>query len=243
MFRYRLVLASEYPSLAEGKPTVGLLSPREEVIVAGLAHLPRRRKWLLGRAAAKCLVRAMTEGEAPDDPEISVLNQPSGEPFVLLEGRGAWERPISISHRSALGMAAAPIDARARIGADVETVEPRDAALIRQFFTDEEAALVLASAQAEDEVVARIWSAKEAVLKLLGLGLRIDTRGVVVSFAGAPDTIADVPDGWQPIRVDVVAPLPRRDVLDGLCVVWRREAGHVLTVAIAGQAQAAASPP
>jgi phosphopantetheinyl transferase len=234
MFRYRLVLASESSSLAEGKPPVGLLSPREETILAGLVHLPRRRKWLLGRAAAKLLVRTMTEGEAPVDTDISVLNQPSGEPFVLVEGRGAWDRPISISHRSEIGMAAAPILARARIGADLETVEPRDAALIRQFFTDEEAALVPANGRARDEVVARIWSAKEAVLKLLGLGLRIDTRGVVVSFDPDPDALVPVPDDWQPIRVNVVAALPRRDVLDGLRVFWRREADHVLTVAIAG---------
>lgn len=236
MFRYRLVLASEYPSLAEGKPTAALLSPREEAILAGLAYLPRRRKWLLGRAAAKHLVRAMTEGEVPAEADISVLNQPSGEPFILVEGQGAWERPISISHRSGIGMAAAPIDSRSRIGADLETIEPRDPALTRQFFTDEEAALVPAGGEASDEVIARIWSAKEAVLKLLGLGLRIDTRGVVVSFDA--DSIAggmgSAPEGWQLVRVNVVAPLPRRDVLDGLRVVWRREAGHVLTVAIAG---------
>ena len=235
MFRYRLVLARELPSLEEGKPSPELLSPREHAILAGLTYLPRRRKWLLGRAAAKRLVRAMGEGEVADH-EVSVLNQPSGEPFVLIEGRGAWDRPISISHRNEIGLAAAPLAPHARIGADVETVEPRDPALIRQFFTDEEAVLVDSGEADRDEIVARIWSAKEAVLKLLGLGLRIDTRGVVVSFeAGAiAGPSADVPEGWQPIRVTVVAPLPRRDGLDNLRVVWRREAGHVLTVAIAG---------
>ena len=130
-------------------------------------------------------------------------------------------------------MVAAPVDRLARIGADLETVEPRDAALVRQFFTDEEAELVESSGDDRDLVMARIWSAKEAVLKLVGLGLRIDTRGVVVaSLHGA--AFEGRPEGWQPIEVQVVAKLPRQEVLEGLRVVWRREADCVLTVAIAG---------
>ena len=232
MFRYRLVHANEYPSLAQGQAWPDLLSPREEKLLAGLGLVPRRRKWLLGRAAAKRLVRDMLgEGQVPEK-KISVLNQPSGEPFVLIEGKGGWEYPISISHRSEVGMAAAPLERSARIGADVETVEPRDPALVRQFYTDGEAQIVEAAGDDRDEIVARIWSAKEAVLKLLGLGLRIDTRGVLVDLVG--EAFAGCPEGWQPVDVRVVAELPRQSVLDDLRVMWRREAGYVLTVAVAG---------
>jgi len=160
-----------------------------------------------------------------------VLNQPSGEPFVLIEGKGGWEYPISISHRSEVGMAATPLERSAHIGADVETVEPRDPALVRQFYTDDEANLVDAAGQEHDETVARIWSAKEAVLKLLGLGLRIDTRGVLVNLIGQP--FPECPAEWQPVDVKVVAKVPHQNLLDSLRVVWRREAGYVLTVAVA----------
>ena len=232
MFRYRLVQASAHPSLAHGQPWPGLLSPREEKILAGLAVVPRRRKWLMGRAAAKRLVReAFGEGQVPDD-QMSVLNQPSGEPFVLIEGRGGWEYPISLSHRSEVGMAAAPVDRTLRIGADLETIEPRDPALTRQFFTDAEAEVVESSGNNRDEVVARIWSAKEAVLKLLGLGLRIDTRGVVVDLPGK--LFPDCPADWQPVDVTVLAKLPRQDLLNALHVAWRREGDCVLTVAVSG---------
>ena len=231
MFGYRLVHAGEFPSLAQGIAWPDLLSPREEKLLAGLGLVPRRRKWLLGRAAAKRLVRDMLgEGQVAEK-RISVLNQPSGEPFVLIEGKGGWEYPISISHRSEVGMAAAPVERSARIGADVETVEPRDSALVRQFYTEGEAQIVEAAGDDRDEIVARIWSAKEAVLKLLGLGLRIDTRGVLVDLVG--EAFAGCPEGWQPVDVRVVAELPRQSVLDGLRVVWRREAGHVLTVTVA----------
>ena len=232
MFCYRLVHASDYPSLAQGQAWPDLLSPREEKLLAGLGHVPRRRKWLMGRAAAKRLVGDMLgEGRVPDE-KISVLNQPSGEPFVLIEGRGGWGRPISISHRSEVGMAGAPLDETARIGADVETIEPRDSALVRQFYTESEARIVEAAGKDRDEVVSRIWSAKEAVLKLLGLGLRIDTRGVLVSLVGEP--FPQCPVDWQPVDVKVVAELPRQSMLDSLRVMWRREAGYVLTVAVAG---------
>ena len=232
MFRYKLVLASEFPSLAHGQAWPGLLSPREERILAGLGIVPRRRKWLMGRAAAKQLVRDMAAGDSVPDNRISVLNQPSGEPFVLIEGRGGWGRAISISHRSEVGMAAAPLDEAVRIGADVETVEPRDPALVRQFYTEGEAQIVEAGGQERDEIVARIWSAKEAVLKLLGLGLRIDTRGVLVDLAG--HAFPECPAEWQPVDVRVIAELPRQSVLNNLRVMWRRQAGCVLTVAVAG---------
>lgn len=236
MFRHLLVRASEQPALAQGHTWPGLLSPREENLLSGLGIVPRRRKWLLGRVAAKRLVREISgdperpEGSRLVDSQISVLNQPSGEPFVVIEGRGGWAFPISLSHRSEIGMAAAPTDPHARIGADLETVEPRDAALVRQFFTDEEAAAVEASGGDRDLVMARIWSAKEAVLKLVGLGLRLDTRGVVVCLDG--ESFPGCPEGWLPIDVKVTASLPRQEVLEGLRVVWRREPDCVLTVAV-----------
>ena len=232
MFRYHLVHAREFPSLAQGQAWPDLLSPREEKILAGLGHVPRRRKWLMGRAAAKRLVRDMLgDGQVPEK-KISVLNQPSGEPFVLIEGKGGWDYPISISHRSEVGMAAVPVARAVRIGADLETIEPRDPALVRQFYTEDEARRVETAIHDRDEVVSRIWSAKEAVLKLLGLGLRIDTRGVVVNLEG--EGFSECPEGWSPVDVNVIAELPRQHMLDNLRVVWRREAGFVLTVAVAG---------
>src|ERR1039457_2973720 len=103
MFSYRLVHAGEFPSLSQGQAWPDLLSPREEKLLAGLGLVLRRRKWLLGRAAAKRLVRHMLgEGQVPEK-KISVLNQPSGEPFVLIEGQGGWEYSIrSEEHTSEL---------------------------------------------------------------------------------------------------------------------------------------------
>ncbi len=242
MFRYVLVHAHEHPSLEQGQAWPGLLSPREEANLAGLAFLPRRRKWLLGRAAAKQLVREVARDPALRDDTISVLNQPSGAPFVLIEGQGGWPYPISISHRSDIGMAASSMDPSVHIGADVETIESRDLALVRQFFADDEAEMADQAGAERDLVVARLWSAKEAVLKLLGLGLRVDTRSIVVNLVGK--MFFGCPVGWLPMDVKLSAesyiktPLHtfRQPFEQSVRIVWRQEGACVLTVATAATA-------
>jgi len=250
MFRHVLVHASEHPSLAQGQAWPGLLSPREEAVLAGLAFLPRRRKWLLGRVAAKRLVRAMADGPARlvPDSAISVLNQPSGAPFVVIEGQGEWTYPISLSHRQDVGLSAAPFERGSAIGADVETIEPRDPALVRQFFTVDEAAAVEGGDR--DVLVARIWSAKEAVLKVLGLGLRLDTRAIDVRIEAnlVGKEAIGCPTGWQPVEVklsrshniqrpaehDPSPVLVRQEPFgSSFRCVWRREGSYVVTVALA----------
>ena len=230
MFRHALVRASEHPALASGQAWPGLLGPREEAILAALAFPARRRKWLLGRAAAKRLVGDMLGPQAPPEAAITVLNRASGEPYVVLDGRGAWDLPISISHRSEIGFAAAPAIPGWRIGADVETIEPRDRALVRQFFTAAEARLVAGAGADADAAIARLWSAKEAVLKLLGVGLRLDTRAISVGFSAPP--WPQCPDGWQPLAVTMAAAAPSQALPRQLHVLWRSEGAHVLTVAV-----------
>ena len=112
----------------------------------------------------------------------------------------------------------------------METIEPRDRALVRQFFTDEEARLVAEAGTDADAALARIWSAKEAVLKLLGLGLRLDTRAISVRL-GAPPPLP-CPHGWQPVGVTAAAVEPGQAPPRELRVLWRREGDHVLTVAV-----------
>ena len=228
MFHHALIRASEHSSLASGEAWPGLLGPREAAFLATLEFPVRRRKWLLGRAAAKRLVRNLLGPQAPPEAAITVLNRSSGEPYVVLES-GSWERSISLSHRSEIGFAAAPAAPGWHIGADVETIEPRDRALVRQFFTDQEARLVADAGGDADALLAVIWSAKEAVLKLLGLGLRLDTRAIGVSLDAQP--LPHCPPGWRPMTVTVAAGLaPASSVAPQ--VVWRRGGDHVLTVAL-----------
>jgi 4'-phosphopantetheinyl transferase len=107
------------------------------------------------------------------------------------------------------------------LGIDLELVEPRSDAFVGDFFTAEESATVrrLPAGEPRDEAANLIWSAKEAALKVLKLGLRADTREVAVAFDRACR-----PDGWAPLRVTGRggAAFPGW---------WRREGVFLLTLA------------
>jgi len=218
MFVYQLAFAHALPGVRVGQSWPGLLSPREEQIFAGLSFLPRRRKWLLGRAAAKTLFAELPGTRDLPATEISVLNDPSGAPYALL-GEERWPLCLSLSHRQDVGLAVAATEVETVLGADVETIEPRDPALPRQFFTARE----LAWAQ-DDQQVALIWSAKEAVLKLLGVGLRLDTRKIGISMGEGESGMA----GWSSLGVELASDVAWNG---GIQLVWRVEIGNVITVA------------
>ena len=243
MFRHLLAHAGEHPALAKGQAPPGLLSPREESILAGLTLLPRRRKWLLGRWAAKRLLGELVAENSelgagflgkPDSNqdwrgEFSVLNDEAGVPYVDRRGQGRLPLSLSISHRGDWGLAAIALVSGARIGADIETVEPRDPALVRQFFSESEADYVAGGGDV-DRTVARIWSAKEAVLKAMGLGLRHDTRDIVVGNEEyAPAALAD---GWRALEIRLAPVLAARIALHSLTLLCRDLDSHVVTVAL-----------
>jgi 4'-phosphopantetheinyl transferase len=226
MFLYRLTHAKAHPHLGVGPLQPGLLSLREEAILTGLVHLPRRRKWLLGRMAAKALFKDHPTTRSVPSHTISVLNEPSGAPYALL-GDTRWPYCLSLSHRQEVGLAVAGLESGEVFGADVERIELRDPALVRQFFTNEEAAWVGASGTEHAFRVSLIWSAKEAVLKALRLGLRIDTRTIEIDGLGASTTSV----GWFPLQVKPINdPCILNPNLD-LELEWRRETNFVLTVA------------
>ena len=240
MFRHVLAHAGEHPALAVGQAPPGLLSPREEAILAGLALLPRRRKWLLGRWAAKRLLgelaaedNDLVSGGEPGSNQdwrgqFSVLNDESGMPYVDRQG-SRLPLSLSISHRGDWGLAAVALSPGASIGADLETVEPRDPALVRQFFSESEADRVTGSCDV-DRTVARIWSAKESVLKAMGIGLRHDTRDIVVGDEGnAPAGLAEA---WRALDVRLAPVLAARVSPRLLTLLWRDLDAHVVTVAL-----------
>lgn len=176
------------------------LGPAELERLAGITVARRRDDWLLGRWAAKQLLRGWLHratGAAPDPRELTILSDPDGAPRVELGAALCAVQPprLSISHsggRALCALAAGP----AALGADIERVEPRGAGFAEDYFTPAELALLgAAPAGASDALATAIWSAKEAALKLSRHGLRADTRAVCCLPAGPPAP------RWQPVAV------------------------------------------
>jgi len=221
------VFAEDYPELERGDLPPGWLSTAEEVVLDGMRFPARRRKWLLGRIAAKLAIGYQLEGPAgtaPPPTEIVIGNHDSGQPFATVCGE-RYDRPLSISHRDPIGVAAVGLPGTS-IGVDIEMVEPRDPALVGDFFTEREATAVTA-ARGRDAtmLVARTWSGKEAVLKALGLGLRRDTRTIEVGpELPGPDQPLPL---WRPLAVTLSDP-----PAGTLSLSWSDGQRYLLTLAI-----------
>jgi phosphopantetheinyl transferase len=152
---------------------------------------PRRVEWLLGRVAAKAALRAWLQkhhGLASAPADLEILPDQNGRPVPS----GAWTQRLprvpvlSLAHADGIAVAVAgPGDAAAGVGVDLEHAGPVNDDAGRVAFNDEERALL---AQAGgDEWPLRLWCAKEAAAKALGLGLAGGPRALV---ATAVDTVA-----------------------------------------------------
>ncbi|MFE4538494.1 beta-ketoacyl synthase N-terminal-like domain-containing protein [Streptomyces scopuliridis] len=146
---------------------------------AGYDALPpvRRRQWLLGRVAAKDAVRGLLWGEGADEiypAEIAVRNDETGRPVAHgVHGRAPGELTVSIAHCRETGVA---IARRGVCGIDIEEITDRPRSAAEMACDSGELALL-------DGLVAlhpdsgpgwftRFWTAKEAVAKARGTGLR-----------------------------------------------------------------------
>lgn len=175
------------------------LSPAERDVLGGLRFPKRRGDFRLGRWAAKNAVlaslgegagvggeRAGQEAERPMTAcaRLSILAAADGAPEVWIAGERA-PVAVSIAHSGGSGLAAAGPPAPP-FGADIETIERRTPEMIEDFFTATEQAWVRSLGEARGPWGASlVWSAKEAALKALRVGLREDTRAVEVRV-GAP---------------------------------------------------------
>jgi len=151
----------------------------------------RRRDRLAGRLAAKRALAAHFVAEygwEAEAQELQISNDAEGRPALLLpEGAPAPVPSFSIAHCAEGGAAAVAAPGR-RVGVDLETVVARPAEVIAFVAAPGEGRLAPAS---DPDAQARLWTAKEAGLKLLGLGLDADARDVrekdgEIRYAGRP---------------------------------------------------------
>ena len=192
------------------------LGPAERDVVSGLTMERRRAQWRLGRWTAKQALLRATPGLSRRLPDLEIRAADDGAPEAFLRSRPLrWT--LSISHRDDRGMCAlAPV--HRAIGCDVERIEPRSEAFVADVFTDRERARLPSAGHVRWSMVAAQWSAKESLLKTLRVGLRRDTRSVVVRSIEAPA------DGWGALEIE------DRDSGRRWPGWWRPADDHVLSV-------------
>jgi 4'-phosphopantetheinyl transferase len=178
-------------SLADVPSDDAWLSPAEKRRCEGF-HIPKRRAdWRLGRWTAKRAVAAYLR--VPCQPglltRLEVRAAVSGAPEAFLDDDPA-KVSISITHCD--GIAACAIaPSKMTIGCDLELIELRSDAFLRDYFTASEQLLVMRGSAFERAINSTLlWSAKESALKALKAGLRFDTRSVEVSLGEGSHAVA-----------------------------------------------------
>jgi 4'-phosphopantetheinyl transferase len=217
------------------------LSATESLHLDGMRIAKRRTDWRLGRWTAKNALAIYLN--APGQPQalasMEIRPAPSGAPEVFLANEPAAVT-ISLSHRAGTAICAvAP--SGAALGCDLEAVEPRSDGFVADYFTAEEQALVArASATERSRLLALLWSGKESALKALGVGLRLDTRCVMVNSVdalgspGGDRYIEDTGFAFRPpYGLDRWRPLQVRCTSGQIFSGWWQQSGNLLRTLVA----------
>lgn len=226
------------------------LSPREALRLSEFKVEKRKADWKLGRFTSKLLLAGTIRerlGVSYPLGEIEVLRKASGAPLVRLAPEAPPAaglepgRPLplslSLSHSNVAGLAAVLWEEGGdpwRVGADLEWIEPRSRRFVEDFFVENEAEAVFSAPPERQPLLANLyWSAKEAVLKALELGLTADTRDVRITLSRpveVPDFLRPAGEGWEPFAVELA---PRLNRFPSATVgFWKKQDGYVLTLAV-----------
>jgi 4'-phosphopantetheinyl transferase len=163
------------------------LSASEATRLNGMRFAKRRGDWRLGRWTAKLATVAYLSALGHRFltlADCEIRSGPSGAPEVFVANKPAGV-VISLSHRAGAALCLVAPSGTA-LGCDLEVIEPHSDAFIADYFTTEEQAMIArASVPDRPRLVTLLWSGKESALKALHMGLRLDTRCVVVTPVGA----------------------------------------------------------
>ena len=161
-YRYLIVKTQDVPNAEEFLTTLELKQYKH------FAVAKRAAEWLAGRYAVKTLASEFFNLPLK---KLQVKNAKSGAP--ILQAVGGNHLTISITHSGDYAAAAISLTSDL-IGVDVEKIESRPKNWAEQYFAKEE--LIAA----DDAYLTELWAKKEAVLKLLGLGLTIPTTQIKI---------------------------------------------------------------
>jgi 4'-phosphopantetheinyl transferase len=184
----------------------------------------RKDEWLGSRAAVKKMLTACVPALVGCKlSKIQILKEPSGAPYIEIDGSTRLPGWISLSHSQEHVLVAYSPD-NIRFGVDLEFIEPRSPDFVKDYFTETEVHLATSGTLEQNSIFTTlIWSAKEAVLKAVSLGLQIDTRKLEIFPRPDPAN----KEGWN--LLDVESPELK---INSPRLMWRREADFIQTICV-----------
>ena len=199
------------------------LSPKEFTRQQSFRFPKRKQEWLCGRQTAKSLLLKTSKYlQNCQISDFSIENYADGSPNVVRNGE-ILPGSISISHRSGFASAAWAPNPNDKIGIDLEAIEPKPASFVEDYFTIHEIKNVFEQKPDDQPVISSlIWSAKEAVMKALQTGLRIDTRQIEIQIPSSEEI-----NGWKKLDISVYP-----GGYQTARLFWRQSGPIIITLAI-----------
>ncbi len=180
-------------ALADVPQHDGWLSEREREIVSTLRIPKRRADWRLGRWAAKA---ALAAWQGVPVAQVEVLSAADGAPEALAGG-ARIPVGLSLSHRAGRALVAVG-GVSGTLGCDLEALEPRSPAFVREWLCPAEHQLLNGlDEEQRDLAVNLLWTSKEAASKARREGLRLNFRQATVE----PGRLAHGSGSWERLRV------------------------------------------
>lgn len=158
----------EVVDLTKLPPAQTVLSLQEQAYYQTLRVPKRRSEWLGGRLALKRL--AASTLCVSDWTQLEILPHASGKPQLCISGQPV-AAAYSITHSHGVAVAGLSTDDRF-LGIDLEKIEPRISAWANDFFQPDELT------STTDDFLTALWTQKEALVKLLGVGLALRSSEV-----------------------------------------------------------------
>jgi len=165
-----------------------IFSPDELKMLLAFKFSKRKTEWLGGRLAAKLAFKK--KYPVNQLKSIIIKTKDNGAPYIdsissTLNGEGidkdVWKH-LSISHSGNYAIAGISIYP---VGIDIEEILPRYPALYSIAFTEYEIKTINSLlSDKKDEYITRLWTAKEALLKLFQTGLNVDLNTIEIYVDG-----------------------------------------------------------
>jgi phosphopantetheinyl transferase/NAD(P)-dependent dehydrogenase (short-subunit alcohol dehydrogenase family)/3-hydroxymyristoyl/3-hydroxydecanoyl-(acyl carrier protein) dehydratase len=155
----------------------------------------RRYEWVAGVIAIKkALVKINPNIQLN---EVKIEKNVLGKPFIQLKNK----KPIFLSITHSNGFAVGIVDPYNNTGIDLEFKKKRDKSFVEELISSREQEFIKKQQkEINEELLTKIWTAKEAVSKVLGVGLNIDLHDLIISKIKDKEIVIKVDSSKIPVE-------------------------------------------
>ncbi len=209
----------EYPKILDK-----YFSLEEQAEYSRFKVIKRQYEWISSRIISKKMIKQILKGEKLNLPDIRIKKEETGQPYIYISGQGRLEGKFSLSHSNGYVFCGYSPSKELIFGLDLEKIEVRSLEFVQDYFTSREIERYQSlDGNDKEEYTTMVWSAKESVLKTLGLGLSIDTRKVEI----IPSEDSSRLTGWNSSLVKL-----ENKMNFMLNVYWQKIDGFIRTICI-----------